>query len=329
MKVVSLYGGDAELGFNEEIISLRASKRRRFYDFFSWRRLSRIINEFDPDIVQANAGDTLKYAVLSKVFFRWKNPLIVRNASEVGKYITSSLHRSLNARLFKRVQRVISVSKASEKDILHNFPFLYGKTTVISIGLEQVDEIAEHRFEPADRQHIVHVSGFSFEKNHVGLLKIFELIFSQNSTAYLHFIGDGQLRNRVQKQAKHMRLDHSITFHGFVNNPLSYIKGADVLVLPSIIEGLPGVLLEAMYCKTPVVAYDVGGISEIINNQTGRLIPKHNEEEFANATLEVLREHSEHQIESAYNVVIKKYMNELIAKRFIDAYKEVNIEKGL
>ena len=323
VKVVSLYGGDADLGFDGKIIFLRASKRKRFLDFFSWRRLFGIITEFNPDVVQANAGDTLKYAVLSKVLFGWKNPIVVRNASEVGRYITSSLHRSFNALLFKRVQWVISVSKASEKDILHNFPFLHGKTTVIGIGLEKVEKIKEYRFEPANRQHIVHVSGFTFEKNHFGILKIFRSVFLKNSTAYLHFIGDGELRNRVQKRAKQMQLDHSITFHGFVSNPLTYIKGADVLILPSVIEGLPGVLLEAMYCKTPVVAYDVGGISEIVNHRTGRLIPKHNEEAFADATLEVLSQPSKFQIESAYDMVIKNNMNEHIAKRFIDTYKKV------
>src|SRR5690606_22902270 len=101
------------------------------------------------------------------------------------------------------------------------------------------------------------------------------------------------------------------------------IGEADILVLPSIVEGLPGVLLEAMYSRTPVVAYDVGGISEIITNKTGRLIPKNNEEEFVRAIIQILEEKKEEILDNAYNMVLENYMNSQIAERFENAYKMV------
>ncbi|NJW55363.1 glycosyltransferase, partial [Salinimicrobium oceani] len=113
-----------------------------------------------------------------------------------------------------------------------------------------------------------------------------------------------------------------------VDNPLAYIKAADVLVLPSIIEGLPGVLLEAMYCKTPVVAYDVGGISEIVLPHTGRLIPKGNEHAFATAILDTFNSPDSSKIENAYKLVLRDYLNAKIAKEFLHAYNSLIASKN-
>ncbi|UJH91319.1 glycosyltransferase [Antarcticibacterium sp. 1MA-6-2] len=321
--IVSIYDGDAELNFSGEIIALGANLKNRLYDFGAWKRLANIIDSFQPDIVQANAGDTLKYSVFSKVIFRWDAPIVVRNASEVGRYIRSFPQKLLNSFLYKKVDQIISVSKASEKDILNIFPFLKNKTSVITVGLEKDEDIHVINLKPYNTKHIVHVGGFSFEKNHKGLLKIFKIIQASKMKVHLHLIGDGPLRKEIENKAEKLGLFDKISFYGFVTNPLSYIKAADVLVLPSIIEGLPGVLIEAMYCKTPVVAYDVGGIEEIVNPDTGALIPLNDENLFANATIEVLRNPSQTRIDTAHQMVKAGFMNDFITTHFIEAYKQL------
>jgi len=323
VKIVTLFEGEAILPFHGAITSLKATSNNRFLDVSAWKKLAGIVKEFNPDIIQANAGDTLKYAVFSKKLFGWKNPVISRNASEVGRYLKSPIQKSLNSFFYKNVEFVISVSRASEKDILNHFPFLSGKTAMIPVGLENISKIEEIRLKPEDSQHIVHVGGFSFEKNHSGLLRIFQSVLKSKLNVHLHLVGDGPLKAEIEEEVEKMNLRQNITFYGFVNNPLSYIKAADVLVLPSIIEGLPGVLLEAMLCKTPVVAYNVGGISEIVSSQTGNLIEKDDEPGFVKAILETLENPNMDQIESAYKLVIKEYMNEEIALKFVEVYKAV------
>lgn len=329
VKIVSLYDGEAELSFNGEIILLNASIKKRLFDILAWKRLAGIIEKFKPHVVQTNAGDTLKYAVFSKKLFRWKTPVIARNASIVGNYLKTPLQKELNSFLYKSVSSIISVSRDSEKDILSNFPFLTGSTCVIPIGLEADSPIKKSVLKPRDRKHIIHVGGFSFEKNHFGLLRIFRLVLKHNLNVHLHLIGDGPLKAKVEAEVKKMDLEQNISFFGFVNNPMDFINNADILVLPSIIEGLPGVLLEAMYCKTPIVAYDVGGISEILGSETGSLIEKDDEEEFAKAISSTLTNFSTKQIENAYELVINKYMNTTIAKEFLEVYEAVLNEGSL
>ena len=274
VRIISVYSGNASLPWKKEITSLNASPNNRFFDFYAWKKLNEIIREFNPDIVQANAGDTLKYAVFSKRIFRWKSPIVFRNASEVGRYLSSALQKKFNQYLYRNVHQVISVSEASKKDINRIFPFLKNKTCTIPIGLEDIDGIKSIKLNPQGKKHIVHVGGFTFEKNHKGLIRIFSEVLKKYPDTHLHLIGDGPLKEEIESLVEKEGLRNKINFYGFVDNPLSYIKAADILVLPSIIEGMPGVLLEAMYCETPVVAYDVGGISEIINKDTGIIVPK-------------------------------------------------------
>lgn len=323
VEIVAIHNGDASLAWPEKIDALQPSARWGVLDMGAARRLSEFIKNFQPDIIQANSGDTLKFLVFSRRLFGWKSPVVFRNASEVGRYLNSKLQIKFNSFLYKEVARVISVSEASKKDFLLHFPYFKAKTETIPIGLEKNDNISSASLRPEGRKNIIHVGGFSFEKNHQGLIRIFEQILKKNDQVHLHLVGDGPLRPKMEEVIKEKTLQDRISFHGFVQNPLSFIKASDVLVLPSIIEGLPGVLLEAMYCKVPVVAYDTGGISEIVRPGSGNLICKGDENEFSKAVLRNLTAPDEKEIENLYAMVNEKFMNSVISKRFMTVYNDV------
>ena len=321
VKIIAIYNGSAKLNWEDSIEDL-AGQEKKFFDWHAWKKLAEYVRDFQPDIVQANSGDTLKYAVFSKKIFGWKAPIIFRNASEVGQYLNTNFQKKFNSFLYRNVAGIVSVSEKSKKDLIYHFSFLEGKTIVIPIGLENKASIAAAKLGPA-KHNIVHVGGFSFEKNHEGLLRIFSGVLHLKPDIHLHLIGDGPLRSKIENLTIELGVHQHITFYGFVNNPLDYIKSSDLLVLPSKIEGLPGVLLEAMYCKTPVIAYNVGGINEIVNKTTGSLIEKDNETEFAKAIIKNLEHSNDSQIAEAHSMVSRKFMNEKLAKEFLKFYSKV------
>ncbi len=332
--LVSLYLGDADLPFEGKKINLNGVFQNRLLDVKAWLKLAKIIREEKPDVIQANAGDTLKYAVFSRLLFRWKQPIVFRNASIISSYIKTKLSKILYSFLFGHVDKIVSVSTVSALDFAALFPQYKKKITTIPVGIE-------HSFmngleEKANQGNghstyyggpiLVHIGGFTFEKNHVGLINIFERIVRERPTASLHLIGDGILRNDIEELARKKNLDKKICFHGYKNNVSQFIRNADVLLLPSLLEGLPGVILEAFVCKTPVVAYDTGGIKEIvISKHSGYLIKKGNEEEFAFAVLASLEKntYNEMLIENAYRLVTSKYFNTQITKEFVSVYESI------
>ncbi|MCX2739958.1 glycosyltransferase [Pontibacter anaerobius] len=307
---------------------LEANPSARLWDRQGWKNLSEVIQTKKPDIVQANAGDTLKYAVFSKLLYKWKQPIVFRNASTLSSYIKSPVQKLYNGFLYRKTDAIASVSNHSKEDLVRLYPGLNLKTTTIPIGLEDKQAVKNPFAGNQEQQvNLVHVGGFSFEKNHEGLLRIFQSVVKKHSNAHLWLVGDGPSRKSIEEKAKELNLLGSVHFTGFVNNPLDYIAHAQGLLLPSIIEGLPGVILEAMLYETPVVAYNVGGIREIVKHKkTGWLIEPGDELTFAQSVNNVLnlRNAEKQQITSAaLNLVKENYMNLGIAERFVLLYEQL------
>jgi glycosyltransferase involved in cell wall biosynthesis len=92
----------------------------------------------------------------------------------------------------------------------------------------------------------------------------------QDKTAVLFMIGDGDQRGALEALANQLGLAGRVRFLGFRNDRLDFLRGFDVLVLPSALEGIPRCLMEAMAAGVPVVGTRIPGISDLIDDaQTG------------------------------------------------------------
>ncbi|MDR0797760.1 MAG: glycosyltransferase family 4 protein, partial [Nitrososphaerota archaeon] len=117
------------------------------------------------------------------------------------------------------------------------------------------------------------------------------IVIKKNPNVVFIVAGKGPDMASIHMQIESMGLEKNIKLAGFVADddlPLFY-NMADLFVLPSKTgEGLPLVALEAMACGLPVVATDVGGISEILVNGFGKLVPANNPEALAEAIVEFI-----------------------------------------
>jgi glycosyltransferase involved in cell wall biosynthesis len=322
VQVVALCDGDAVLPFHGTVKVLGAKLNNRFMDWSAWKKLAELIQQFSPDVVQANAGDTLKYAVLSKLFFGWKQPIVFRNASMMSLYLKSKGVKWLNQQLLRRAAHIASVSAFTKNDMVQHLAIAAEKISVLPVGVE-AQELHPELMDPS-QLHLVHVGGFSFEKNHKGLLRIFKQVYAQLPQTKLWLLGDGKLLPDIKLLVEELELQDAVVFKGNVGNPLDYIASADVLVLPSIIEGLPAVVLEAFQCQTPVVAYDSGGIAELVQPGTGWLVGKDDEAGFTAQLILLLQEKDSSAVkaktEAAFALVQERYLNTVIAKDFETLY---------
>jgi glycosyltransferase involved in cell wall biosynthesis len=326
--LVALYDGEAVLPFFGKTISLDRNPSRRMTDRQGWKILSAIIADFKPDLIQANASDTLKFASFSRLFYKWSAPLIYRNANQMSLFIRGKSALLYNKLIMKQVTGVASVSKASMDD----FKSLFSVQLIerLPIGIDP-DSIAQNCEVLSNRQisgeYLLFAGSLVKEKNPLGMLDIFNSVFEKHPSLHLIFLGSGPLEASLKEKIKALRMESFVSLIPNQENIFPILSQAKALVMPSKIEGLPGVILEAMYCQVPVVAYGVGGIPEVvINKETGWCVDSGNSEAFKESILEVLNTpliELEKITAVAKELVLKNYQMEQIAKNFEMFYGSV------
>jgi teichuronic acid biosynthesis glycosyltransferase TuaC len=110
--------------------------------------------------------------------------------------------------------------------------------------------------------------------------------------AHVVIVGRGPERERLARQAQQLGIHERVRFIDNMSQAelVNVYNAADLLALGSTREGWPNVVLEAMACGTPVVASDVGGVSEMVNEAVGEVVATREVAPFAAALLRVLRQ---------------------------------------
>lgn len=127
------------------------------------------------------------------------------------------------------------------------------------------------------------IGRLSSEKGHERLLRAFRKLEPRCPGAGLVMLGEGSLRDRLERVAEELGIRDRVLMPGYRENAARYLAYADVFVLPSKTEGLPMVLLEAALVGVPVIASDVGDVGAVLHSGGfGRLTDRESVESLAN-----------------------------------------------
>lgn len=146
------------------------------------------------------------------------------------------------------------------------------KLEIIHCGIEPSKlKAAKHT---KDRQQILFIARLAELKGIADLIEAIEKISDQYTNLKLSIIGDGPERKRFEALVKKKELESIIEFKGYLSQSevASHLSNSDVLVLPSYAEGVPVTLMEALGSGVPVIATQVGGVSELVEDQINGII---------------------------------------------------------
>jgi glycosyltransferase involved in cell wall biosynthesis len=146
-------------------------------------------------------------------------------------------------------------------------------------------------FKPGEPPVILAAGRLTAQKDFSTLMRAFALV-RQGHAARLLILGEGEERRALEALAEQLGLEKDTSLAGFVANPYPYMTRASIFVLSSCWEGLPGVLIEALYCGLPLVSTDCpSGPREILaDGRYGRLIPVGDAKALARAIHMTLRD---------------------------------------
>jgi len=167
-------------------------------------------------------------------------------------------------------------------------------------------------------------------KNHSGFLRVAARIHQPLPEIEFLLAGDGPLRPEVEQEAQTLGLGAHVLFLGDRRDIPSVLASMDVAVLTSDSEGLSNVILEAMAASVPVVAYDVGGNAELVNEQRGALVAAGDETGFADAVERILVESSLRQQLglNARKFAEETFSLERVRNRYEELYAALLRKKG-
>jgi len=237
--------------------------------------LVRTIRAVAPEVVVSTQG-YLNFALLLLRRFVPGVGLVVREV--IGeRYLENSRFQPLFYRWYlrevRRADRIVVQSDVARDEMIARVRARPGQIVRLYNPVDVERIRAQAAAEPSplvgSGPHVVAAGRLGHQKGFDMLLDAFGAARARGVGARLTILGEGPDRALLEERAARLGIADVVRFAGFASNPFAYFAAADLFVLSSRYEGLPNVVLEALACGCPVVAFDCPrGVREIV--QTGR-----------------------------------------------------------
>lgn len=296
-------------------------------------RLGGIYRRFRPHVVHAHGSQGGVIARLAR-FSRPRMPVVLTPHNYAfTNYFTSRLERglfrSIEVALAPLATRVICVCQAERRVAASIGPSR--RTRVVYNGIEPLSPA------PADPEIarlsekgplICTVAELQPPKGVPTLIAAMPQVLRRFPDANLAVAGDGIERQRVERQIDDLGVSRQVHLLGSIDNVAGLLGACDTFVQPGWSESFPYSILEAMGSGVPIVATDVGGVGEAIEDAvTGRLAPAHDETALAQAIIDLLSDPDRARDlgDAARERMLSRFGLERMVEETLDVYREVGL----
>jgi len=262
-------------------------------DLRSIVRILKIIHQEKPDIVHTHTAKAGLCARTAAFLFNLFSCNKVKTVHTFHGHVFEGYFNRSVSRAFILIERVLSritdvivtISNTQKNELSNKYRIATAdKIETIQLGFQLNPFLASnrlqgqlrHRLGIDDKMILIGIVGRLVPiKNHVMFLNAVKIFLEQNSDVNVKFIvvGDGELRNVLEKYCKKQSISDQVCFCGWVKDVYSVYADLDILALTSINEGTPVSVIEAMASSVPVIATDVGGVKDLMASPDGEITP--------------------------------------------------------
>ena len=296
------------------------------FDFRTIRELRKFIQQKKIDIVHSHGYKANVYSFLANYGLSTSHVATCHNW--LGDEAKMKFYAALDRFFLRKFDKVIAVSEKIKRKVIES-GVSAKKVTIIQNGISlnrfdtcQTGKDIKRELGITDGCTVIGAVGrLSSEKGHRILLMAAKAIFEQFPGTIFIIVGDGPLKKELQREFN----SSSIIFTGIRNDIPDLYRCMDFLVLPSLTEGFPMVILEAMASKLPVVATRVGEVPSLINRENGILVEPGDVEGINQALLYLLRNRAiaKGMGQKGYQWVKDHFSSEKMARDYMGIYKDV------
>lgn len=320
--VVSLYSRKTTITYRMEAagIDIRYLDKKSGLDLSMIGKLRNIFKEEKPDVIHTHRH-VKQYAIPAAVLSG-----VEKRIHTVHNIASKELKKSARilARFFYKFCKTtpVALSGIVKESIVLEYGLKESAIPVVFNGIDLSKCIPKHIYENEGRFTILHIGRFAEAKNHLMLLRAFKLFHEQKPDTRLMLIGDGKKRADIETYIKENELEECVELLGLQSNVYGFLNEADMFTLPSIYEGVPMTLIEAMGTGLPIVATKVGGIPDMLTNDESALLVDVNEESITRAFLRVYEDKAlRNKLGRNAKARSCEFSFEMMAKKYVDIYQ--------
>mgnify|MGYP006186132911 CR=1 FL=1 len=214
--------------------------------------------------------------IICRIFGR---KIVIRNSEDVleaTKYADNKISAYfvliLKFFLYNLSSGIITNSNKSKKSLQR---VLFNKDKIKLIFNPCLKKVLKNTNNTKDR-FILSVGRLCKQKNQEILIKAFPLFLKIFPNYKLILVGHGYDKPRLKRLCKHLNIENKVLFYGQVLNPEKFYKKAKLLILPSLYEGLPNVLIEAVNHGLPCISTNCSGSDDILTKKYGTFMSMNN-----------------------------------------------------
>jgi len=240
---------------------------------------------FKPDIIHVHYVSGFGLWALKTKFV----PTVVSVwGTDISSGANSFFGKKILSRTFAHASKITATSHFLKSKVMNISPDIESKIEIIPFG---VNECSDPEPMPSvDTFRLCFIKGHRPVYGPDILLKALAIVKKTNSDILLSIAGKGEMTGELKKMVKELNIEKNVEFNGFIDNKEIYkfIQKHHAVVMPSREEGFGVAALEAGICGRPVIATNVGGIPEVVdNNKTGLLVPSDDYQALAEAILKL------------------------------------------
>ena len=289
--------------------------------------LKNYLKEHKIDIIHSHGYKSNLYSFFATILSPVK--LIATCHNWLGDESKMKFYASLDRFFLRRFSAVVAVSLPVKETLLRN-GISANRTRIIGNGIDlgrfetqTISSDVKQQFGIPESHVVIGTVGrISSEKGQIHLLKTIGRIQQQFPETTLLLVGDGDLRNNLEKEFG----GANVIFTGIRNDLPALYHCMDIFVLPSLTEGLPMVLLEAMASSLPVVATRVGDVPRVmVEDETGYIEEAGDEEGLEKSLMILLSDPVKRKTmgKKGYQRVIEGFSSSQMAHEYFKIYCDV------
>lgn len=254
-------------------VKIFALRKKYLIDPLNFWQIYKKIKSFSPDIVHTHLGGDI-YGRLAAKLARVRVIVSTEHNLNISERKLTSYFKRITA-CFS--EKIFAVSQAVKDDATQRYHLPLEKVEVIYNGID----INYFQAKPKTITRPYVIGGLGRLTTQKGFSVLIEAIsYLKNQSIIVKIAGEGELKDKLNKQIDRLNLQSKVQLVGLVD-PVKFLSDIDVFVAPSLWEGLGLSILEAGAMNKPVIASEIDGIREIINDKTGLLFPVGQAQELA------------------------------------------------